>query len=42
MHHQSCKCKTNLTGEILAVEKNKKGKTHELWLVYFPVRRTSL
>jgi len=32
MHHQSCKCKTNLTSEMLALE-NKYRKTHELWLV---------
>jgi len=31
-HHQSCKCKTNLTCEMLAFE-NKQRKTHELWLV---------
>jgi len=31
-HHQSCKCKTNLTGEMLALE-NKSRKTRELWLV---------
>jgi len=31
-HHQSCKYKANLTGEMLALE-NKQRKTHELWLV---------
>jgi len=31
-HHQSCKCKTNLTGEMLALG-NKWRKKHELRLV---------
>jgi len=31
-HHQSCKGKTNLTCEMLALE-NKKRKKHELWLI---------
>jgi len=38
-HHHSCKCKKNLTGEILALA-NKLRKTHELCLISTTLLKT--